>query len=299
MTGNNTRLGIWLMVATTIVFALQDGISRHLAAEYNVLMVVMIRYWFFAAFVIAIASRQAGGVRAAAKTEQPVIQGLRAVLLVTEICIMVAGFVLLGLVESHAVFTCYPLLIAALSGPVLGERVGWRRWVAIGVGFVGVIIILQPGFGVFQVEALVPLLAAFLFALYGLLTRYAARKDSAETSFFWTGTVGALAITGVGIWGWEPMTPGDWAWMIALCITGAGGHFLLIKCYEVAEASSVQPFAYLQLVWGAMLGVSVFGEEIRMNVAIGAALVVGAGIFTLWRAQVAAALEARARRTGS
>lgn len=298
MTGTNTRLGIWLMVATTIVFALQDGISRHLAGEYNVLMVVMIRYWFFAAFVIAIASRQAGGVRAAAATEQPVLQGVRAVLLVTEICIMVAGFVLLGLVESHAVFTCYPLLIAALSGPVLGERVGWRRWVAIGVGFVGVLIILQPGFRVFQVEALVPLLAAFLFALYGLLTRYAARKDSAETSFFWTGTVGALAITGVGIWGWEPMIPSDWAWMIALCITGAGGHFLLIKCYEVAEASSVQPFAYLQLVWGAMLGVSVFGEEIRLNVALGAALVVGAGIFTLWRAQVAAAREARARQTG-
>ncbi|WP_424967039.1 MULTISPECIES: DMT family transporter [unclassified Dinoroseobacter] len=298
MTGTNTRLGIWLMVATTIVFALQDGISRHLAGEYNVLMVVMIRYWFFAAFVITIAARQAGGVRAAAATEQPVLQGFRAVLLVTEICIMVAGFVLLGLVESHAVFTCYPLLIAALSGPVLGERVGWRRWVAIGVGFVGVLIILQPGFGVFQVEALVPLLAAFLFALYGLLTRYAARKDSAETSFFWTGTVGALAITGVGIWGWEPMIPSDWAWMIALCITGAGGHFLLIKCYEVAEASSVQPFAYLQLVWGAMLGVSVFGEEIRLNVALGAALVVGAGIFTLWRAQVAAAREARARQTG-
>jgi drug/metabolite transporter (DMT)-like permease len=77
--------------------------------------------------------------------------------------------------------------------------------------------------------------------------------------------------------------------MGALCVTGALGHYLLIKCYEVAEASAVQPFAYLQLVWGAMLGVSVFGEQIRWNVALGAALVVAAGIFTLWRAQVAAA----------
>lgn len=296
MTGNNTRLGIWLMIATTFVFAMQDGISRHLAGEYNVLMIVMIRYWFFAAFVITIAMRQAGGLRAAAATKQPLLQGFRAILLAAEICVMVAAFVLLGLVESHAVFVCYPLLIAALSGPVLGETVGWRRWVAIGVGFVGVMIILQPGFGVFQPAALVALLAAFMFALYGLLTRYAARKDSTATSFFWTGTVGAVAVTAVGVWYWEPMTGPDWALMSALCVTGAFGHYLLIKCYEVAEASAVQPFAYLQLVFGAALGVSVFDEEIRSNVAIGAAIVVGAGLFTLWRAQVAASRAAHAKR---
>jgi len=283
MTEQNTRLGILLMVATTFIFAVQDGISRHLAGEYNVLMVVMIRYWFFAAFVIAVAARKAGGLRAAARTDQPLVQGFRAVLLVAEICVMIFGFTLLGLVESHAVFACYPLLIAALSGPVLGERVGWRRWVAIGVGFVGVTIILKPGFGVFQIEAAVPLMAALMFALYGLLTRYVARKDSAATSFFWTGTVGSVAMTAVGLWFWEPMSRPDWMWMAALCVTGALGHYTLIKCYEVAEASSVQPFAYLQLVFASTLGILVFGETIQMNVAFGAALIVGAGLFTLWR----------------
>jgi drug/metabolite transporter (DMT)-like permease len=283
MTEQNTRLGIILMVVTTFIFAVQDGISRHLAGEYNVLMVVMIRYWFFAAFVMSVAARKAGGLRAAAQTRQPVVQGFRAVLLVAEICVMVYGFTLLGLVESHAVFTCYPLLIAALSGPILGEHVGWRRWLAIGVGFVGVIIILEPGFGVFQLAAVVPLIAALMFALYGLLTRYVARQDSAATSFFWTGTVGSVAMTAVGIWFWEPMTGPDWVWMGALCITGALGHFTLIKCYEVAEASSVQPFAYLQLVFGSAIGITVFSETIRLNVALGAALIVAAGLFTLWR----------------
>jgi drug/metabolite transporter (DMT)-like permease len=283
----NPRLGIWLMVATTFIFAMQDGISRHLAGEYNVLMVVMIRYWFFAAFVIAVAARKAGGLRAAAATEQPVLQAFRGALLALEICVMVLAFVLLGLVESHAVFTCYPLLIAALSGPILGERVGWRRWTAIGVGFVGVLIILQPGLRVFQIEALVPLASAFMFALYGLLTRYAARKDSAATSFFWTGTVGAVVMTAVGLWFWEPMSARDWLWMAALCVTGAGGHYLLIKTYEVAEASAVQPFAYLQLVFAATIGIAVFGETLAWNVALGAGLVVAAGIFTLWRARTA------------
>ena len=289
MTEQNTRLGIWLMVTTTFIFAVQDGISRHLAGEYNVLMVVMIRYWFFAAFVMTVAARKAGGLRAAAATSQPLVQGFRAVLLVAEICVMIFGFTLLGLVESHAVFACYPLLIAALSGPVLGESVGWRRWAAIGVGFIGVIIILEPGFGVFQPQAVVPLMAALMFALYGLLTRYVARRDSAATSFFWTGTVGSVAMTAVGAWFWEPMSGPDWGWMALLCVTGALGHFTLIKCYEVAEASAVQPFAYLQLAFASALGLMVFGETIRLNVALGTALIVAAGLFTLWRQRQKAA----------
>lgn len=280
---NNIPLGISLMVATTFVFAVQDGLSRHLAAEYNVLMVVMIRYWFFAAFVITIARRKAGGIRAAAKTSQPIVQAFRGVLLAAEVCVMIAAFTILGLVESHAVFTSYPLLIAALSGPLLGEKVGWRRWSAIGVGFVGVLIILQPGMAVFDPAAVIPLLAAAMFAVYGLLTRFVARRDTSATSFFWTGVTGSLAMTLAGIWFWEPMLPRDWLYMAALCVTGVTGHWLLIRCYEVAEASAVQPFAYLQLVFAAVIGISIFGETVRTNVAIGAALIVAAGLFTFWR----------------
>ncbi|WP_299735172.1 DMT family transporter [uncultured Roseobacter sp.] len=280
---NNVRLGVILMLLTTIVFALQDGISRHLADAYNVYLVVMVRYWFFAAFVIAVARRKAGGIGAAAQTKQPLVQGFRGILLALEVCVMVTGFTLLGLVESHAVFACYPLLVAALSGPLLGEKVGWRRWAAIGVGFVGVMIILQPGVSVFDPYAVIPLLAALMFALYGLLTRFVARQDSTATSFFWTGTAGAITMTIIGIWFWEPMTGVDWMWMALLCVTGASGHWLLIRCYEVAEASAVQPFAYFQLVFASALGITIFGESIRPNVALGVTVIVAAGLFTLWR----------------
>jgi drug/metabolite transporter (DMT)-like permease len=281
--GNNTRLGIALMIATSVVFAGQDGISRHLASEYNVYMVVMIRYWFFAAFVITIASRKAGGIVAASRTSRPVIQFLRGALLAAEICVMVTGFTILGLVESHAVFAAYPLLVAALSGPILGEYVGWRRWSAIGVGFVGVLFILEPGLGVFDPAAVIPLIAAVMFATYGLLTRFVARDDSTATSFFWTGTVGAVGMTVVGVWFWEPMSSVDWFWMGALCVTGSLGHWLLIRCYEVAEASAVQPFAYFQMVFAAGVGIILFGEALQINVLIGAAIIVAAGLFTLWR----------------
>ena len=287
-TAQDTRLGIWLMVATTVVFSVQDGISRHLAEAYNVYMVVMIRFWFFAAFVMLLAARDKGGIGAAVKSQFPWLQVARGLLLVTEVCVMVVAFVKLGLVESHAVFTCYPLLIAALSGPILGEKVGWRRWTAILIGFLGVLIILQPGYAVFSPWALVPLLSAFLFAVYGLLTRYVARGDSASVSFFWTGTVGALAMTLVGMWFWEPMTGADWGWMLTLCCTACLGHWLLIKAFAVAEASAIQPFAYLQLVWASGIGLFLFGEDLRTNVAIGAGLVVAAGVFTLWRQRVKA-----------
>lgn len=280
---NDTILGIWLMVATTLVFALQDGLSQHLASEYNVFLVVMIRYWFFAAFVIAISMRKADGLRDVARTDQPFVQAFRGLLLAAEICVMVAAFTYLGLVESHAVFVCYPLIVAALSGPVLGEKVGWRRWLAIAVGFVGVLIIINPSAGVFSIYALIPLLASSMFALYALLNRYVARRDSTATSFFWTGTTGCVLMTAIGIWFWEPMTAPDWGWMGLLCLTGASGHWLMIKCYEVAEASSVQPFAYLQMPFASAIGILVFGEALRPTVVFGASLIVGAGLFTLWR----------------
>lgn len=282
----NTRLGIWLMIATTFVFALQDSISRHLASEQSVFFVVMIRFWFFAAFVLVISARAPGGIRAAAKTNHLAVQIFRGALLALEVCVMVIAFVKLGLIESHAIFTCAPLLVAALSGPILGEKVGWRRWLAIAVGFGGVLFILQPGITVFSPWALVPLLAAFLFALYGLLTRYVAKGDSATTSFFWTGISGAAAITPIGLLHIENMSPANWGWMAALCLLAVLGHGLLIRSYAVAEASAVQPFAYFQLAFAATLAIVVFGESLQWHVATGALIVVAAGMFTLWRQRV-------------
>ncbi len=216
-------------------------------------------------------------------------------LLAAQICIMVTSFVALGLVASHAVFICYPLLIAALSGPVLGERVGWQRWTAIAVGFAGILVVLQPGLTVFRPAALLPLVGALMFALYGLLTRYVAREDRSATSLFWTGTMGAVFMTCVGVWAWEPMRPPDWAWMAALCVSGVLGHWLLIRCYEVAEAGAVQPFAFLQLVFSSCIGIALFGETMRANIVIGAGIVLAAGLFTLWRERVAGQQRAAAR----
>ena len=283
MTKQNERLGILLMIITTIVFASQDGLSKYLATEYNVYMVVMIRYWFFAAFVISVSSQKTGGIKRVAKTKSPILQIFRSLVLVAEMCITILAFTLLGLAETHAIFASYPLIIAMLSGPILGEYVGWRRWLAICVGFIGILIILNPGNGIFSPYALVPLVGAILFALYGLLTRYVGQYDNSSTSFFWTGVVGSIAMTIIGLNYWDPVSKSDWSIMLLLSASGVVGHYLLIKCYEVAEASAVQPFAYLQLIWASMIGIIIFGEQITTNVLIGACIIVGAGLFTLWR----------------
>jgi drug/metabolite transporter (DMT)-like permease len=281
MNGQNTRLGVALMIAAVFVFTLQDALSKHLAAAYNPLMVVMIRYWVFAAFVLALALRRPGGFRAGIATRHAGLHMLRAALLIAEICVIVTSYTLIGLIDTHAVFAVCPLIIVALSGPVLGEKVGLARWLAIAAGLAGVLVILQPGTGVFSAAALLPLASATMFALYSLLTRRATQAEDAFLSLFWSGIFGAGLITGIGLFWWEPMTGADWLWMGLYGGLAVFANWLLIRCYEVAEASAVQPFAYFQIVFVSIAGLVVFGETLAPHVVLGVAIVVGAGLVTL------------------
>ena len=281
MTDKDASKGIWLMIAAVTVFAMQDGFSRHLAETYNTFMVIMIRYWFFAGFVLMLAWRQQQGFVAAVRTHHPWLHLLRASLLIAEVCVIVQGYTLIGLINSHAIFAVCPLLVAGLAVPLLGERIAWQRWVAIGAGLAGVLIILQPGSGVFSLASLLPLAAATMFALYSLLTRLTTRDEPAFVALFWSGIIGAVLVTAIGLPNWEPMTGPDWVWMTIYALLAVLGNWLLIRCYEVAEASSVQPFAYLQIVLVSLIGIVVYSEVLRTPVIIGGAIVVAAGLFAL------------------
>lgn len=284
MIQSNPRLGIALMILSTLIFACQDAISRHLGSHYSVITVVAIRFWFFAAFVIALAALRGGGVRKVARSNRLGLQILRGLLLAAEVVLMVVIFVKLGLIGAHAVFAIYPLLVAALAGPVLGEYVGWRRAIAILVGLVGVLVILRPGFQVFSPWAFGALVAALMFAVYGLLTRLLASTDGAETSFFWTGVAAAGGMTLVAPFFWTPITdPVDMALMGLLCLTAIAGHFVLIKAYSVAEAGIIQPFSYFQLVFIGVIGVVFFAERPDGWTLAGAAVILSAGLYALLR----------------
>jgi drug/metabolite transporter (DMT)-like permease len=280
-TSRNPRLGILLMVATVATFAAQDGFSRALAGEYNTLMVVMIRYWAFAGFVILLALRRPEGFRAAIHSTRLPAHMLRGALLVAEICLIVWGYTLIGLIESHAIFAICPLLVVALSGPVLGEKLTWQRWAAVAVGLIGVLVILRPGMGVFTWAAALPLAAAFLFALYSVLTRLTTRSEPTFPSFFWPAVIGAVLTTALGLPNLEPIRPEHLAPLLIYSGLSIFSHWLLLKVYEQIEASRVQPYAYLQIVFVTIVGLVVFGETLSLPVAIGTLIVVGAGLYAL------------------
>ena len=284
---DNPRLGITLMIATTIVFAAQDGLSRYLAESYNVITVVTIRYIFFMCFVLAFSANQQGGIRAIASTDQLLLQIGRGLVLVAQICVAIFSFTTVGLVHFHAVFASYPLMIMALSVPILGEAVGWRRWIAVLIGFSGVLLILRPGSEMFSSASIMPVLAALMMASYGLMTRFAARNDTAFTSFFWTAISGGLAMICIGPFFWHPPVGVDWAWMGLLCLTGTLGHYLLIKALDATKASTTQPFTYLQLVFASSIGVFIFADELDPMLIIGGATIVGSGLFALQRSRQA------------
>ena len=275
----NPRLGIWLMIAAVATFAAQDGFSRHLAETYNTLMIVMIRYWTFAGFVVVLALRQPDGPRAAIKSARLWAHMLRGTLLVAEVCMIVWGYTMIGLIESHAVFAICPLLIVALSGPMLGERISWQRWAAVGAGLVGVIVILRPGMGVFSWPALLPLASALFFALYSVLSRLTTRDEPTFPSFFWPAVIGAGLMTAVGLPNLEAVAPLDMIFLAAYCALCVLSHWLLLKCYEAIEAARVQPYAYLQIVFVTIIGMVVYDEALALPVAIGTGIIVAAGLY--------------------
>lgn len=277
----NPTLGIWLMVAAVAAFAAQDGFSKHLAGEYSTLMVIMIRYWVFAGFVILLALRRPEGPRAAIRSRRLPAHLVRSCLLVAEICLIVWGYTLIGLIESHAVFAICPLLIVALSGPILGERISWQRWAAVAAGMVGVLVILRPGMGVFSWAALLPLASAFLFALYSVLTRLTTRDEPTFPAFFWPGVIGAVLMTALGLPHLEPMAPQDMGFLAVYCALSIFSHWLLLKCYEQIEAARVQPYAYLQIVFVTGIGLTVYGEVLELPVLIGTLVIVAAGLYAL------------------
>ena len=280
---NNVLFGITLMVITTFMFSSMDGVSRYLAEKNNVFTLVTMRYWFIALVMMVTCLFIKNRISDIFNTKQPYIQFSRGVILSLNNCLVVYTFTLLGLVETHAIIACYPLIVAGLSVPFLGERFGWRRWMAIFTGFIGVIIILRPNTNVITEGSIFAIVGAIMFAVYLILTRYVSRSDTAITSFFWTGIGGTVTMSLISLFIWDDILKEDYLWLLIMCVLSAGSHFMMVKTLQVAEASVVQPFSYLQLVFGSIIGVTIFSESIDLMIIVGALVVIGSGLFTTWR----------------
>jgi len=279
---NEIKLGIILMILATLCFGIMDGVSRYLAEEYNVFIINMYRSWVLVLFVL-IYSIKKGGIKQISSSKKPIIQIIRGILLISCVCIGVYSFTVLGLVAAHTIIAIYPLLVLPLSYYFLNEKIGWRRWCAVFIGFLGILIILNPISMNFNFNMVWPLILAFLLAIYSILTRNISAYDNSETSFFWVAIVGGIVMTIIGPFFFELLILKDIPWFILLCFLSTLGHFLFIKALETAQASILQPFIYLQLLFASIIGIWFFNDLLTLNLFIGGILIIGSGIFAFIR----------------
>jgi drug/metabolite transporter (DMT)-like permease len=277
--------GIALMCGAVACFAFLDTTAKYLNLYMSTLMVVWARYTgaFLFPFIVSNPWTRPGLLR----TTRPLLQIVRSILLLGSTMCNFAALRYLQLDEAIAIIFSTPFFVAALSGPLLGEWVRWRRWTAIGVGFVGVLIITSPGSGAFQPAALLSLAAALFYAIYSISTRILARTDSNETTLFYSNVVGAVALLPVVPFFWTtPTDPLVISLMVCSGAMGSFGHYLLIAGHRLAPAAVLSPFIYSEIVLVIALGYLVFGDVPNRWTLVGCAIVVGSGLYILHREQV-------------
>lgn len=274
--------GIVAVLAAMVMFGLMDGASKFLAETgYSPAQILFLRYLFSIPVALLIVAPV--GLRVASRTARPFFQLLRVIILVTEMGLVLVAFRLMPLADAHALFAATPLLVTALSMPLLGERVGPRRWAAVVVGFLGVLVIIRPGMATLNPGMIWALLSVGLYALYQVMTRIVARVDRPETIFFVQIIIGSFLLLPLAPWVWVTPPLAHWPFFLLLAGLGCGGHLLLIKALSYAPAVLIQPFTYTMLVWAVLFGWLFFGDVPDRWTMLGAGIVIAAGLYTAIR----------------
>jgi drug/metabolite transporter (DMT)-like permease len=278
-------VAIALMCGALASFACLDTMAKFLNGHMDTLQVVWARY--AGAFAVAVAISNPFTRPALMRSGRPWLQVGRSILLLGSTLLNFFALRWLQLDQALAIVFTTPFFVAILSGPVLGEWVGWRRWTAICVGFVGVLLVARPGFGGIHPAALISLAAAVFYAGYNISTRLIARTDSNETTLFYSNLVGAVVMMPVVPFVWTtPTDPLVIAVMLVCGAFGTVGHYMLIAAHRLAPPSMLAPFIYSQLVWVILLGYLVFADVPSFWTLTGAAVVVASGLYMLYREQL-------------
>ena len=274
----SSKKGIITLIIATFFLALMDGMSRYMAELYDVLNINMFRFWIIGSFVILVSLRGRGVLRSILKTKQPFAQVSRGLLFISSLLMAIYSYTQVGLIVTHALMAVFPLLTVLLSGLFLEEKITRIKIVAVGVGFIGVTIIINPINLEFSLVSVLPLISAVTFAIYAVLTRMVASTDNTETSFFWVSLVSAIAITIPSPLFYKPIQFSDLYFLVLLCTFSLVGHFLLTNAYRHAEASVLQPFSYFHLFFASIVGIIFFQDPLTISTVAGGGLIVFGGI---------------------
>jgi drug/metabolite transporter (DMT)-like permease len=305
--------GIGLMVAGTLLLTVQDAVSKWLVSDFHAGEILLYR-GLFAYLPIAWFAYHSGGWQAL-RSRRPSANVVRAVLNTSAGFAVISAYQFMPLADAMAIMFASPLLVAALSASMLGERVDWRGWSAVLAGFFGVLVILSPGIGswdgfdfgstagsesgtvsgtasdgsAFQWFAILPLAAAGFIAFRDILTRRLGAIDGTTVILFYTVTASVIAgAVSLLFFGASWPTPTHWAIFATMGVLNGVAHFMTIRAFALAKAATLAPLRYFALVWAAVIGYAVWNDIPTVATSAGAALVVASGIYILWR-------ESRAR----
>ena len=279
--GSARLLGITCMCGAWLVFSGIDASAKFLTGYLAVAQIVLLRYGggLLYSLGLVLISRDLSLLKSAS----PGLQMLRAVLLTVSTALNFFVLRYLQLDQTAAIMFSIPLAVCALSVPLLGEQVGWRRWLAVFVGFVGVLVIIRPGFDGFHWAMLLVVAQAFFAAIYMILTRKVAAFDRDLTSLFYVGLIGTVIVLPFGFSVWQPLDSTTLIPALIIGFCGGLGHHLVIAAHRLAPAPVLAPFGYSHIIWMTLLGYLIFDQLPDMPTVFGAAIVVLCGLFLLYR----------------
>jgi len=279
--GGKSLIGIaWFQVAI-LCFAVMDAAIKYLTADFGTWQIMFFR-GFFSLIPIAVLVARSGGV-GTLRSRRPLSHVGRALVGIAAAFCFFYAYSLMPLADAYAIGFAGPLFMTALSVPVLGEKVGWRRWLAVLVGFTGVLVMLRPGQGVLSLEALVPLAAAAFYALTMLYVRILARTESnAAITFYFVVTMSAVAAIAM-IPEWR--TPQGWQWPLLIMVGVIGGvaQIAFTQAFRLTSPSLLAPFEYTAMIWAVLFGFVLFGDIPDKAIWIGGGIVVAAGLYIIHR----------------
>jgi drug/metabolite transporter (DMT)-like permease len=256
-----------------------DAVSKHLALSFPVGQVICLRQAATLLVIVPYVMLVTGW--GALRVGSWPGQLTRGVLFIAGATFMVWGLSVLPLATVVTIMFVAPTFIAAFSAPMLAERVSPARWIAIAVGFGGVLIVVRPGAATFEWVLLIPIAGALTNALRDLMTRRLARTETSISILFWSAVIVTAAAAATAPFGWRPVSLAAALWFLALGFLNAGAHFLLIEAYRLAEAAVIGPVRYTSFIWATLIGYLVWHELPDAWVLFGAAVIVASGVYML------------------
>ena len=272
------KSGVVWMLITAFFFVCVHATGKYLLVRYPVVQVVWGRYIFHLLLAILVLAPH---LKRLLRTTNLKLQLLRSSFMLGSTTFYFAGVQFLPLTEANAINFLTPILVVILAQPILGEKVGLRRWLGVGLGFIGAMIVIRPGSGLMDFAAGILIMSALCNACYQLSTRKLGGIDDPLTTLIFTAIVGSIGASIAVPFYWEPIDLNGWLLMIAIGAFALVGHFALINAFRLAPASTIAPFSYSMLIWSALFGFLIFDQLPDYWVVIGAAVIVIGGVTIL------------------